>query len=200
VAGITALQGLRDKGQVRPGQRVLIQGAGGGVGTFAVQIAKYYGAEVTAVCSTRNVEMERRIGADHVIDYTQEDFTRNGKRYDLIFAVNGYHSIFAYKRALTPHGVYVGVGGSLTQVFQGLALGPLMSKTGGQKMGFMGIAQINRKDLDFLKELMEAGKVAPVIDRVFPLRETGAALRYLGEKHARGKIVIAVAEDKTATA
>jgi NADPH:quinone reductase-like Zn-dependent oxidoreductase len=196
VAGITALQGLRDSGQIRPGQKVLIYGASGGVGTFAVQVARSFGAEVTAVCSPRNLEMARSMGADRVIDYTQEDFTRNGQKYDLILAVNGYHPISEYRRALTPEGIYAMAGVSSTHIFQGMSqallIGPLISRTGKQKLGFMGIAKINQKDLVFLKELMEAGKVKPFIDRRYPLSETGAALRYLLEGHARGKVVIIV--------
>ena len=160
-----------------------------------MQIARSFGAEVTAVCSPKNLDIARSIGANHVIDYTQEDFTRNGQRYDLILAVNGYHPIFAYRRALTPQGIYVAVGGSLTQVFQSLVLGPWMSRNGKQKMGFMGIAKINQKDLVWLKELLEAGKIVPVIDRCYPLSETAQAFRYLGEKHARGKVVITVAQN-----
>jgi NADPH:quinone reductase-like Zn-dependent oxidoreductase len=190
VAGITALQGLRDKGMIQPGQRVLINGASGGVGTFAVQIAKSFGAEVTGVCSPGNLDLVRSLGADHVIDYTKEDFTRNGQRYDLIFAVNGYHPISAYRRSLAPQGIYLAAGGSLTQVFQSLLLGPLISMAGKQKMGFMGIEKTNQKDLVLMKELLEAGKVVPVIDRRFPLSETAEALRYLGGGHARGKVVI----------
>jgi NADPH:quinone reductase-like Zn-dependent oxidoreductase len=196
VAAITALQGLRDSGQIQPGQKVLINGASGGVGTFAVQIAKSFGAEVTAVCSTRNVDQASSLGADHVIDYTQEDFTRNGQQYDLILAVNGYHPILDYKRALSPKGIYVMVGGSRTHIFQALfqamLVGPLISRTGGQKMGFMGIEKINQKELSFVKELFEAGKVKPAIDRCYPLSETAEALRYLDEGHARGKVVIKV--------
>jgi len=200
VAALTALQGLRDTGQIQPGQKVVIQGASGGVGTFAVQIAKSFGAEVTAVCSTRNVDMVRSIGADQVIDYTQEDFTRNGQRYDLILAVNGYHPILAYRRALSPKGVYVLAGeGSNAHLFraalQAMLLGPLISRTGRQKMGFMGISKINQQDLVFVKELLEAGKVVPVIDRCYPLRETAEALRYLEEEHARGKVVITMDHD-----
>ncbi len=193
VAALTALQGLRDKGQIQPGQKVLIHGASGGVGTYAVQIAKSFGAEVTAVCSTRNVDMVRSIGADQVIDYTQEDFTRNGQRYDLILAVNGYHPILAYRRALRPEGVYVMVGGSKAHLYQALLqamlLGPAISRTGRQKMGFM-LAKPNQKDLGFVKELLEGGKVVPVIDRRYPLSETAEALRYLEDGHARGKVVI----------
>jgi NADPH:quinone reductase-like Zn-dependent oxidoreductase len=199
VAALTALQGLRDKGQIQPGQKVVIDGASGGVGTFAVQIAKAFGAEVTAVCSTRNVDMVRSMGADHVIDYTQEDVTRNGQRYDLILAVNGYHPILAYRRALRPTGVYVMVGASkahlIQALLQALLLGPVISRTGRQKMGHMGIAKINQKDLVYVKELLEAGKVVPVIDRRYPLRETAEAIRYLEEGHARGKVVITVEQN-----
>ncbi len=190
VAALTALQGLRDKGYVRPGQKVLINGASGGVGSFAVQIAKSFGAEVTAVCSTRNLEMARSIGADHVIDYTKEDFTQNGQQYDLIIAANGYHSILAYRRVLSPSGLYVAIGGSMAQIFQGVLLGPLISRIGRKKMGFMGIAKVNHKDLVYLGELLETGKVVPVIDRCYLLSETAEALRYLEAGHARGKIVI----------
>ncbi len=196
VAALTSLQGLRDKGQIQPGQQVLIHGASGGVGTFAVQIAKAFGAEVTAVCSTRNVDLVRSMGADQVIDYTQEDCTRNGQRYDLILAVNGYQPILAYRRALRPEGVYVLVGASKAHVYQALLqallLGPVISRTGRQKMGFLGITKPNQKDLVFVKELLEAGKVVPVIERRYPLRETAEALRYLEEGHARGKVVITV--------
>jgi NADPH:quinone reductase-like Zn-dependent oxidoreductase len=191
-AALTALQGLRDKGHIQPGQKVLIYGASGGVGTFAVQIAKSFGAEVTAVCSTRNVDMVRSIGADHVIDYTQADFTRNGQRYDLILAVNGYHSISDYKRALNPEGVYVMTGGSNAQLFQALLLGPLISRAGRQKMG-SSAHKPNQKDLIFMKELLEAGKVTPVIDRRFPLPEVADAIRYLEAGHAQGKVVITIA-------
>jgi NADPH:quinone reductase-like Zn-dependent oxidoreductase len=195
VAAFTALQGLRDKGQIQPGQKVLINGASGGVGTFAVQIAKSFGAVVTAVCSTRNLDQARSIGADRVIDYTKEDFTQNGQQYDLILAVNGYHPISAYKRALTPKGIYVTAGGSLAQIFQSMLLGPLVSMTGSKRIGFMGVAKPNKKDLVFIKELLEAGKVVPVIDRRYPLSETSEALRYLGEGHARAKVVITVEQN-----
>jgi NADPH:quinone reductase-like Zn-dependent oxidoreductase len=197
VAALTALQGLRDKGQIQPGQKVLIHGASGGVGTFAVQIAKAFGAEVTAVCSTRNVDMARSIGADQVIDYTQEDVTCMGQRYDLILAVNGYHPIFAYRRALSPTGRYVLVGeGSKAHLYQALLqallLGPVISRIGKQKMGFMGITKPNQKDLGVVKELLEAGKVVPVIERCYSLRETAEAFRHLEEGHAQGKVVITV--------
>ena len=192
VAALTALQGIRYAGGIRPGQKVLIQGASGGVGTFAVELAKSFGAEVTAVCSTRNLDMARSIGADHVIDYTQEDFTRNQQRYDLIFAVNGYHSLLAYKRALNPQGIYVCAGGTMPQFFQAMLLGSLMSRNGGKKMGSMGIAKVNQEDLVFLGELLKAGKIAPVIDRSYPLSEIAEAFRYVEDTHAQGKVVITV--------
>jgi len=188
-AAVVALQGLRDKGQIQPGQKVLIYGASGGIGTFAVQIAKSFGAEVTGVCSTRNLDMVRSIGADHVIDYTQEDFTQNEQRYDLILAAAGYRSIFDYKRALSPKGIYVSTGGSMAQTFQAMLLGPFISMTGSKKMGALP-ARSNQKDLAFMKELLEAGKVVPVIDRRYPLSEVAEALRYYGEGHAQGKVVI----------
>jgi NADPH:quinone reductase-like Zn-dependent oxidoreductase len=191
MAAVTALQGLRDKGRIQPGQKVLINGASGGVGTFAVQIAKSFGAEVTGVCSTRKSDMVRALGADHVIDYTQEDFTRNGQRYDLILAVNGYRPISDYKRALNDKGIYVMVGGSSAQLFQALLLGPFVSMTGSKKMGALS-AKPDQEDLVFVKELVEAGKVIPVIDRRYPLSGVAEALRYLEEGHARGKVVITV--------
>ena len=191
MAALTALQGLRDEGQIQPGQKVVINGASGGVGTFAVQIAKTLGAEVTAVCSPRNVDTARSIGADRVIDYTKEDFTQSGQRYDLIFAANGYHPISAYRRALTPKGIYVMAGGKPAQIFQAMLLGPIRSRQGGKKMG--GVTGMpNQKDLLVLKELIEAGKVKPVIDKRFTLSQTAEALRYLGAGHARGKVVIKV--------
>lgn len=193
VAAITALQGLRDKGEVKPGQKVLIQGASGGVGTFAVQVAKSLGAEVTAVCSTRNLEVVRSLGADHVIDYTREDFTQNGQEYDLIFAVNGYHSIFDYRRALNPMGMYLAAGGSLSQIFQAMLIGPLLSRLGSKKFNFMGIAKTSQKDLLLIRELLETGKIVPAIDRQYPLREVPEAIRYLVREHPQGKVVIKVA-------
>jgi NADPH:quinone reductase-like Zn-dependent oxidoreductase len=191
MAAVTALEGLRDKGQIQPGDKVLINGASGGVGTFAVQIAKYFRAEVTAVCSTRNLKIARSIGADHVIDYTQEDFTRNGQRYDLILAANGYHPILAYRRALCPEGIYVCTGGTLSQIFQSMLLGPWVSRSGGRKMGNLS-HRPNQKDLDFMKELLETGNVIPVIDRNYPLSEVPEAFRYFGGGHARGKVVITI--------
>jgi NADPH:quinone reductase-like Zn-dependent oxidoreductase len=193
-AAVTALQGLRDKGQIQSGQKVLINGASGGVGTFAVQIAKSFGAEVTGVCSTRKLDMVRSIGADQVIDYTQEDFTQKEQRYDLILAVGGYRSISDYKRVLSPEGIYVCIGGSMAQYFQALLLGPLISMTGSKKMGVV-MPKPNQKDFDFLIELFEAGKVVPVIDRRYPLSEVPEALRYLEEGHARGKVVITVEQN-----
>jgi len=191
VAAITVLQGLRDKGRIQPGQKVLVDGASGGVGTFAVQIAKSFGAEVTAVCSTRNVDTARALGADHVIDYTREDFTRSGQRYDLILGANAHHSIFDYRRALNQDGIYVIVGGGLARIFQAMLLAPLLSWIGSKKTCFF-IANINQKDLVFLKDLLATGKVKPVIDRRYPLSEAAQALRYLEEKHARGKVVLTV--------
>jgi len=191
VAAITAFQGLRDKGQIQPGQRVLVDGASGGVGTFAVQIAKSFGAEVTAVCSSRNVETARSIGADHVIDYTQADFTKNGQHYDLILAANAHHSIFDYRRALSPKGIYVMAGGGGVQMLQVMLLGPLLSMIGSKKMCFIS-AKIKDQDLVFLRDLLEAGKVVPVIARCYPLSRAAEAFRYLAEGHAQGKIVITV--------
>ncbi|MFN2240912.1 MAG: NAD(P)-dependent alcohol dehydrogenase [Anaerolineae bacterium] len=191
LAAVVALQGLRDKGQIRPGQKVLINGASGGVGTFAVQIAKSFGAEVTAVCSTRNLDLARSMGADQVIDYTQEDFTNSGQRYDLILAANGYHPISDYKRALTPQGTYVCSGGSLKQIFQSMLLGPLMSSSGGKQMGNLLLRQ-DAGDLAFVGRLLEAGSVVPVIDRRYPLDELPEAFRYFAEGHARGKVVITI--------
>jgi NADPH:quinone reductase-like Zn-dependent oxidoreductase len=191
IAAITALQGLRDKGRIQRGHKVLVDGASGGVGTFAVQIAKSFGAEVTAVCSTRNVDTARSIGADHVIDYTREDFTQSGQRYDLILGANAHHSIFDYRRALSRDGIFVMVGGGWIQILQAMLLGPFLSRIGSKKMRFF-IAKINTKDLVFLKDLLEAGKVVPVIDRRYPLSEVAEALRYREEGHAQGKVVITV--------
>ncbi|MDQ0193390.1 NAD(P)-dependent alcohol dehydrogenase [Paenibacillus wynnii] len=192
MAAVTALQGIRVKGLIQAGQKVLINGASGGVGTFAVQIAKSFGAEVTAVCSTGKMDMVRAIGADHVIDYTQEDFTKNGQRYDLIIAANGYHSILEYKRALSPKGIYIMTGGTMAQIFQAMLLGPWISMTGSKKMHNV-MAKPNQKDLTFIKELLEAGTIVPVIDRKFPLSKVPEAMRYLEEGHALGKVVITVA-------
>jgi NADPH:quinone reductase-like Zn-dependent oxidoreductase len=195
IAALTALQGLRDKGGIQRGQKVLVDGASGGVGTFAVQIAKSFGAEVTAVCSTRNVDTARSIGADHVIDYTREDFAQSGRHYDLILGANAHHSIFDYRRALSQDGIYVLVGGGVVRIIQGMLMAPLVSRIGRRKMRFF-IANINQKDLVFLKELLEAGKIVPVIDRRYPLSGAAEALRYLEEGHAQGKIVITVEHSK----
>ncbi len=191
VAAITALQALRDKGRIQRGQKVLVDGASGGVGTFAVQIAKSFGADVTAVCSTGKMDTARSIGADHVIDYTREDFTQSGQRYDLIVGANAYHSLFAYRRALGPDGILVMVGGGVLQILQAVVLGPLLSLFGKRKTRFF-IATMNQKDLVVLKELLAAGAVAPVIDRRYPLSDAAEALRYLEERHARGKVVLTV--------
>jgi NADPH:quinone reductase-like Zn-dependent oxidoreductase len=189
LAAMTALQGLRDKGNIQPGQKVLINGASGGVGTFAVQIAKAFGAEVTAVCSTRNLEMARSLGAEHVIDYQKEDFTQNGQQYDLILAVNGYHPISDYLRALSPEGTYVVAGGSMLQLFQAAGKGKRISKTGSQKIYVVSLEH-NQNDLIFIKELLESGKIKPVIDGTYPLGKTAEAFRYYEKVHARGKVVI----------
>jgi NADPH:quinone reductase-like Zn-dependent oxidoreductase len=195
-AAVLALQALRDKGQIQPGKKVLINGAGGGAGTFAVQIAKSFGAEVTGVDSTRKLDIMRSIGADHVVDYTQEDFTKNGRRYDWIIDFAAHHSIFDYYRALSPKGTYVMVGGSSARILQVMCLGPLISMTTSKKMGML--THKPNKDLAFMKELFEAGKVKPVIDKRYPLSEVPVALRYFGEGYARGKVVIALEyNDKT---
>jgi NADPH:quinone reductase-like Zn-dependent oxidoreductase len=191
VAAITALLGLRDKGRISPGQKVLVDGASGGVGTFAVQIAKSFGADVTAVCSTRKVDTARSIGADQTIDYTREDFTQSGQRYDLILAANAHHSILDYRRALSPNGIYVFAGGGGVQILQAMLLAPLLSLLGSKKMCF-SVAKIHSKDLVLLKDLLAAGKIVPVIDRRYPLSEVAEALRYLEEGHAQGKVVITV--------
>ena len=194
MAALTALQGLRDKGQIQSGQKVLINGASGGVGTFAVQIAKYYGAEVTGVCRTRNLDMARSIGADHVIDYTKDDFTKNGKQYDLILDVAASRSVFAYKRILAPGGKYVLAGFStLPHMAHIILLGPRLAKADGQEIGMMGMASLNNADMIFVSGLLESRKVVPVIDKCYPLSKTAEAFRYFEEVHAQGKVVITVA-------
>ena len=193
MAAITALQGLRDLGKIRPAQKVLIYGATGGVGTFAVQIAKAFGAEITAVCSTGKMELVRSLGADYVVDYTREDFTQNGQSYDLILAANGHRSIWKYRRALAPQGVYVMAGGSMRQIFQALLLGPLLSRKSGRRLAAL-TAKANQQDLLTMNDLIEAGKVTPVIDCTYPFSEIREALRYLGQGHARGKVIIRMAE------
>ncbi len=194
VAALTALQGLHDNGNIQPGQKVLINGASGGVGTFAVQIAKSFGAEVTAVCSTRNLDLVRSLGADHVIDYTREDFTRNGQHYNLILAANGYHPISDYLRALSPDGIYVVAGGSMIQLIQAGSQGRRTSKTGSQKTYVVSLVQ-SQKDLIFMKELLESGKVVPVIDGCYPLSKTAEAFWYFEKEHAQGKVVITMEHD-----
>lgn len=191
MAAVTALQGLRDKGKIQAGQKVLINGASGGVGTFAVQIAKSFGAEVTGVCSTRNLEILRSIGADHVIDYTKEDFTKKEQKYDLILGVNGHHPITAYKRSLNAKGTFVHVGGSGAQMFQTMTLGSWFSLTGSQKMSSL-LQRQNQKDLIYMKELLESGKVKPVIDKTFKMSEVVEAFKYFEQGHAQGKVVITV--------
>jgi NADPH:quinone reductase-like Zn-dependent oxidoreductase len=194
VVGFTALQGLRDTGQIQAGQTVLINGAAGGVGTFAVQIAKSYGTEVTGVCSTRNLELVRSIGADHVVDYTREDFTRNGRQYDLIYDAIGNRSVSDFKRALAPQGICVVAGfTTVPRLLEHSLLGPLLSKSGGKRVASMAVAKTTKEDLLVLKELLETGKVVPVIDRCYPLHETAEALRYLEKGHARGKVIVTVA-------
>lgn len=191
LAAVTALQGLRDKGNIKPGQKVLIYGASGGVGTFALQIAKAFGAEVTAVCSTRNLEMARSLEADHVIDYAVEDIPQNGIQYDLIMAVNGYHPISDYLQVLKPEGVLVISGGSLVTLFQAVSIAKRVSKSGDQKIYVVSLKQ-NQEDLIFIKELLESGKIKPVIDECYPLSKTPEAFWYFGKGHARGKVVITV--------
>src|SRR6266481_3411185 len=197
IAGITALQALRDKGKIQPGQKVLINGASGGVGTFAVQIAKSFGADVTGVCSTRNLDMVRSLGADHVIDYTKEDFAKGSERYDVILDNVPNHSLSECRRILTPNGKYVMIGGGgpndsrwvgpFGRVIKTMVLSPFTS----QKMGMM-MADANGKDLTILADMMQSGKLKPVIDRTYKLSEVPAAIAYLEEGHARGKVVITV--------
>ena len=190
-AAVVALQGIRDKGNVQPGQKVLINGAGGGGGTFSVQLAKLYGAEVTGVDSGPKLDMLRSIGADHVIDYTREDFTRNGKLYDFILDLVAHRSIFDCRRALSPKGRYAMVGGSMTALFQALFLGSLISLTTSKKMGLLGVNS-NTKDLSHMIDLFGAGKIKPIIDKQYLLSEVPESLRYLGEGHAQGKVIIKV--------
>lgn len=193
LAGITALQGLRDNSQLQAGQRVLINGASGGVGTFAVQIAKAFGAEVTGVCSTRNLELVRSIGADHVVDYTQADFTRNGQRYDQIFDVVGNRSVSDLARALCDGGKAIVAGfTTLPHLIHIGLMGAWTSRTTSKHIAQMGAAKSNQQDLNVLRELIEAGKVTPVIDRTYPLSKTPDAIRYLEQGHARGKVVVTV--------
>jgi len=194
-AAVVALQNLRDKSPIHPGQKVLINGAGGGVGTFAVQLAKHFGAEVTGVDSTKKLDMLRSIGADHVIDYTQEDFTKSDQRYDLILDVVAYRSIFAYQRALSPEGTFVFVGGSTSAIFQALLLAPLISRNRSQKMGIVMWKPNDKEDLEYLTDLIVAGKITPIIDRSYPLSESPEAFKYLEGGQVKGKIVITVVQN-----
>lgn len=197
VAGVTALQALRDDGRIRPGQEVLINGATGGLGTFTVQIAKAFGAHVTGVCSTRNLELARSLGADRVIDYTREDFSRNGQRYDLIIDNVGNHPVSDYLRVLNPRGICVITGfTSMALLVQYFVMGRLITRFGNKKVGTM-LARITKEDLLVLKGLMEAGKVVPFVDRCYPLSEVPEAYRHLETRHARGKIVVTMEQDNT---
>ncbi len=188
MASLTALQGLRDLGKIQAGQKVLICGAGGGVGTFATQLAKYFGAEVTAVCGPGNVEIVRAIGADRVIDYWKEDFFTEGKLYDLVLVVNGKQPLANYKRVLSRNGIVVMLGGALSQIFSAMLFG-WMHSLGGKKIRLLS-AKPSARDLEFIIQLVQDGKVKPVIDRTYPLEETAAAVKYLSQGHARGKVVI----------
>jgi len=198
LAGLTALQGLRDKGHIQPGQRVLVNGAAGGVGTFAVQIAKSFGAEVTGVCSTRNVDMVRSIGADQVIDYTQEDFTKSGQRYDLLFDCVGNHSLSACRRILRPKGICVMVGDlsgrGMIGILARLMTALMLTRVVSQKLVTF-LATPNKKDLSIMHELMKGGMVTPVIDRHYRLSEVPEAIRYLEQRHARGKVIVTMAHN-----
>jgi NADPH:quinone reductase-like Zn-dependent oxidoreductase len=188
---VIALQGIRKKGQVQPGQKVLINGAGGSAGTFAVQLARLHGAEVTGVDNTGKLDFMRSLGTDHVIDYTREDFTRNGKLYDLILDVIAHRSAFACARALKPDGTYFFVGGSVATLFQILLLGPLLRRTTRRSIRLLAVPQ-NRKDLIAITDLCEAGKVRPIIDRKYSFGEIPEAMRYVGDGRAKGKVVITV--------
>jgi len=193
-AAFIALQGIRAKGQVQPGQKVLINGAGGGAGAFAIQLAKLAGAEVTGVDNAEKLELMKSLGADHVIDYTQEDFTKNGQQYDLILDVIADRSVFAYKRALKPNGNYFMAGGSVATMFQMLLLGPLIRRITNRNIKLL-VVQTESKDLVYITELIESGKVKLIIDKRYSLSEAAEALRYLGEGHAKGKVVITVEQN-----
>ncbi|MGD6855065.1 NAD(P)-dependent alcohol dehydrogenase [Bacillus infantis] len=197
MAAATALQSLRDKGNIKKGQKVMIYGASGGVGTFAVQIAKSFGAEVTGVCSTRNIDILQSIGADHCIDYTKTDFSSWNVQYDLILGVNGSNSMRTYRRALKPDGQFIHVGGSGKQMFQALMMGPWVSFTGKQKVGSF-LQRQNQNDLIFVAKLIEEGKVRPIIDRTYSLEDIPEAYRYFAEGHARGKVVISMSQSPSA--
>jgi NADPH:quinone reductase-like Zn-dependent oxidoreductase len=193
IAGFTALQALRDAGKIRAGQKVVIDGAGGGVGSFAVQIAKAFGAQVTAVCGPGNLERVRALGADHVVDYTREDFTRNGQRYDFILGANAFHSLLDYRRALAPKGIYAMTGGGGAEMLQAMLLAPLLSLGRSRKLGMKG-AKAKQPDLLVLKEMLETGKIRPDIDRRYPLEQTADAIKYMEAGHVKGKIVITVGD------
>lgn len=191
MAAVTALQGLQKFGAIQAGQQVLVHGASGGVGTYAVQLAKALGATVTAVCSTRHLELMRSLGVDYVIDYTKDDFAQSGQQYDMIIGANGYRSLSDYKRALKPQGVYVCTGGTMRQIFASILMGPLMSMGSDKRMGNLS-AKANPEDLKLVKTLIEDGKVKPIVDRCFPLNEGQEAMRYLINGHAKGKVVIVI--------
>jgi NADPH:quinone reductase-like Zn-dependent oxidoreductase len=190
MAALTALQALRDKGNIQNGHKVLIVGSAGGVGTFAVQLAKYFEAEVTGVCSSRNIEQTISLGANYVIDYSKEDFTKRHNRYNLILAINGNYPLLAYKKTLTPNGIYVMIGGSLSQIFKSLIFGWLLS-LGSKKMKSL-TAKANKKDLEFLSKLLENGRIKPVIDRRYSLDKTSDAMNYLSQGHSTGKVLVIV--------
>lgn len=191
LAGMTALHSLRDFGKIEAGQKVLINGSSGGVGTFAIQLAKYFGADVTAVCSTSKINQSISLGADQVIDYTKEDFNKSGKKYDLIIGVNGYRTLSEYKSSLNPKGRYVMAGGGTAQLFQALLLGPFISLTGSQKI-VAASSEPNQKDLQFLSDLLKSGKIKSVIDRRYKLEEVPQAIQYVEQGHAAGKVIITV--------
>lgn len=193
-AGVIALQGIREKGQVQPGQTVLINGAGGSAGSFAIQLAKLYGAQVTGVDNKHKLDFMRSLGADYVVDYTQEDFTKHGKQYDLILDLIAYRSIFAYKRALKPNGTYFMVGGSMVTIFQLLLIGPLLGRSAKKRFRLLAVPQ-NRKDLLAITELCEAGKISPSIDKHYSLDGVPDAFRYIAKGHAKGKIVISLEDN-----
>lgn len=189
VAGITALQGLRDRGRLQAGQQVLIDGASGGVGTFAVQVARALGAEVTAVCSTRNVDTARAIGAAHVIDYTREDFMHDGRRYDLVFAANAHRSLFDYRRVLRPGGIHVMAGGGLPQIAQAFLLAGLLTRLSRKRSALL-MAKITRPDLETLAGMLASGALAPVIECRYPLEAAADAVDHVTQGHAQGKVVV----------
>jgi NADPH:quinone reductase-like Zn-dependent oxidoreductase len=188
MAAVTAIQALRDKGNIREGHEILILGSGGGVGTYAVQLAKYFGATVTGLCSTKNVEQTKSLGADHVIDYSKENFTRSNRSFDIILAVNGNYPLLACRRMLKPDGRYVMVGGALSQIFKSMLFGWVLS-FGSRKIRFLA-AKSRQKDLEYIVTLANDGKIRPVIDRRFPLDKAPEAFRYIGEGHAGGKVVV----------